>query len=128
MDCNPTQTPAATQRLTKTEDHERESDKAQLSDYRKLIGSLRWLADATRPDISYAVGQVSRYVQDPGPDHWLAAKRILRYLKGTVEYGLCYRRSTDGLRVQGYSDADWAGDTDDRRSYLFPLRKSGCQP
>ena len=52
--------------------------------YRELIGKLIYLAVATRPDISYAIGVLCRFVENPGPEHWGAAKRVLRYLKGTI--------------------------------------------
>ena len=83
-------------------------------EFRKLIGSLLYLT-ATRPDIVYAVTLCARYQSDPKESHLMAAKRILRYIKGTVNYGLHYGR-TDGLALYGFTDADWAGDVDDRRS------------
>ncbi|GMP50698.1 hypothetical protein CsSME_00017211 [Camellia sinensis var. sinensis] len=76
----------------------------------------------TRPDICYAVGLVSRYQSNPGPAHWKAVKRILRYLKGTADYTLCYQSSD--LHLVGYCDADWGGDLDERKStsgYAFML-------
>ena len=60
--------------------------------YRELIGCLLWISMGTRPDISYAVNQCARYSSDPKPDHWTACLRILRYLKGTSDYGLHYHR------------------------------------
>lgn len=90
--------------------------------YRSLVGSLIY-ATITRPDISYAVGLVSQFMQDPRESHWKAAKRILRYLKGTVNYGLKYNSGGD-LVLQGWCDADWASDIDSRRSisgYVFSL-------
>ena len=72
-------------------------------------------AIATRPDIAQAVGVVSKFCANPTQSHFTAAKRILRYLKGTVSLGLSYKKCADGL-LTGYSDADWAGDVDDRHS------------
>ena len=60
--------------------------------YRELIGCLLWVSMGTRPDISYAVDQCARYSSDPKPEHWSACLRILRYLKGTSEYGIHYHR------------------------------------
>ena len=94
--------------------------------YMSAVGSLMYAMVGTRPDIAFAVGAVSRYASNPGDEHWRAVKRILRYLKGTAEKGLLFSGSTTsvGVNVIGYSDADWAGCHDDRRSttgYLFQL-------
>ncbi|XP_042006058.1 secreted RxLR effector protein 161-like [Salvia splendens] len=73
------------------------------------------------PDILYATGLVSRYMENPTTSHFKAAKRILRYLRGTIDYGLFYSQSND-YKLVGYSDSDWAGDNDDRKStsgYVF---------
>ncbi|XP_075098864.1 secreted RxLR effector protein 161-like [Nicotiana tabacum] len=77
----------------------------------------------TRPDICQAVSLVSRYQTNPGLAHWQEVKRIMRYLKGTVDYALCYQCGKD-LRLVGYSDADHGGDLDERKStsgYVFLL-------
>lgn len=68
----------------------------------------------TRPDIAYAVGVVSRFLANPGKEHWAAVKWILRYLRGTTNRCLCFGNEKPIL--QGYTDADWAGDTDSRKS------------
>jgi transposase InsO family protein len=81
--------------------------------YRELVGALLYLSTRTRPDLSYAVGQLCRFMSNPGNQHWAAAKRILRYLKGTMRLGIKYQGSNS---VTGYSDSDWAGDSDQRRS------------
>lgn len=77
----------------------------------------------TRPDIAYVVGLLGRYQSNPGIEHWKAVKKVLRYLQGTKDYMLTYRR-TDNLEVIGYSDSDYAGCKDTRKStsgYLFML-------
>ena len=84
--------------------------------YRELIGSLIYLANATRPDIAFAASTLSRFCSNPGREHWLFAKRILRYLKMTSDYGITYVKSDEKLKA--FSDSDWAGDIDDRRSCL----------
>eukprot|EP00733_Pompholyxophrys_punicea_P000254 Pompholyxophrys_punicea_v1_NODE_55_length_4195_cov_3.523671.p1 type:complete len:835 gc:universal NODE_55_length_4195_cov_3.523671:1568-4072(+) len=87
--------------------------------YRSLVGSLLYLAMGTRMDIAYAVGVASRALEKPTQAHWELAKRILRYLKGTIDYGI--RFLVDG-NLFGYCDSDWAGDKNTRRStsgYLF---------
>lgn len=82
--------------------------------YRRLIGALQYITH-TRPDISYIVNKLSQFLQAPTENHWQAGKRILRYLKGTKHLGLQLYKSTN-LSLQGYSDADWACDSADRKS------------
>ncbi|XP_042445550.1 secreted RxLR effector protein 161-like [Zingiber officinale] len=90
--------------------------------YQQLVGSLIYLT-LTRPDISYAVSVISRYMQNPKKPHLEAARRILRYVKSTTDYGLLYKRN-ENCKLVGYCDADYAGDCDTRRSttgYVFKL-------
>ncbi|KAG5869923.1 hypothetical protein JTB14_035638 [Gonioctena quinquepunctata] len=82
--------------------------------YRKVIGSLMYLACTSRPDIMYAVSYLSRFLDKPNQDLWTAGKRILRYLKNTIETGLFYKQGEGSLGA--FSDADWAGDKSDRKS------------
>lgn len=86
--------------------------------YREAVGSLLYASQGTRPDISFAVGCVSRYMENPGREHWTAVKRIFRYLKGTLNVGLQFNRDISGKfeGCHGYCDADWANDSDTRRS------------
>ena len=91
--------------------------------YQSAIGSLLYLSIRTRPDIAYAVSNVARFCFKPTMEHWKSIKHIIRYLNGTRNYGLLYDKEkvTDFI---GYSDADWAGDLNDRRStsgYVFKL-------
>ena len=83
--------------------------------YQSIIGGLMYAATATRPDISYSVSMLSKFNSSPSEAHLTAAKRIIRYLKGTVNLGLKYCKSEEGQLI-GYADADWAGDLDDRHS------------
>lgn len=83
--------------------------------YRCIVGSLRFLTH-TRPDISYAVGVVSHFMEKPTIKHQLAVKHILRYVQGTIEYGLEYEKSGSKRVITGYSDSDLARDVVDRRS------------
>lgn len=83
--------------------------------YQSMVGSLLYVATATRPDISQAVGVVSKFNSNPTEAHLTAVKRILRYLKGSLDVVLTYKKSEDG-QVVGYSDSDYAGDPDDRHS------------
>ncbi|KAG6486751.1 hypothetical protein ZIOFF_055330 [Zingiber officinale] len=91
-----------------------EEEKVDPTFFKSLIGSLRYLT-CTRPDILYAVGLVSRYMEDPTTTHLKIAKRILRYIKGTIYFGLLYSTSNH-FKLEGYSDSDWGGDIDDRKS------------
>ena len=91
--------------------------------FREAVGALMHLTTATRPDIAYAVSDVSRFMENPQEEHWVAVKRIFGYLQGTKTYGICYK-SSDKIDFRGYSDADWAGDLADRKSasgYAFML-------
>jgi hypothetical protein len=93
--------------------------------YRELIGSLMYAAISTRPEIMYPVQALSQHLVDPGETHWIAAKRVLRYLKGTMNSTLTYSWS-DKARVAplGHSDTDWGPNVDDRRSvsgYVYTL-------
>ena len=82
--------------------------------YSELVGSLLYLSVCTRPDISQAVGVLARHMAKPSMEHWTAAKAVLRYIAGTLDCGITFRQSNTA--VAGYSDADYAGDTDTRRS------------
>ena len=87
----------------------------------QLIGSLIFLCN-TRPDICFAVSVVSRFSNKPKETHWKAALRILKYIVGTLDYGVFYKPTVDEL--SGYSDSNWAGDTDSRKSvsgYCFSI-------
>ena len=83
--------------------------------YSELIGGLLYLSVCTRPDIAQAVGALARYMSAPTEDHWTAAKSVVRYLAGTVAYGINYGGG-GATGVYGYCDSDYAGDIDTRRS------------
>ena len=82
--------------------------------YKRLVGSLVYLT-VTRPDISYAIHQVSQYLSAPRSTHYAAILRIFRYLNGTFFHGLFYSTQSP-LILRAFSDANWAGDPTDRRS------------
>lgn len=79
-----------------------------------MVHALQYLT-LTRPDLSFAVNKVCQFLHAPTTQHWSAVKRIIRYLKGTLTMGLKLRRSSSTL-ASAFSDADWAGCIDDRRS------------
>lgn len=102
--------------LTKNMKPQTEEERTDMENkpYRELIGGLIYLANATRPDLAFASSALSRFRADPGPMHWKLAKRMLRYLRETMEYGITYTKNNKMLYA--YVDSDWAGDVDDRKS------------
>src|SRR5579871_1080763 len=103
-------------KLTTLREHEKI---VNAEEYRSIVGALNYATMLTRPDIATAVGIVARYMQKPGRLHWLALKRIMKYLKGTVDYGLVFYQgdiANDKITIEAYCDADWAGNLDDRKS------------
>ena len=85
------------------------------------------MSTTTRPDVAAAVGVVSQYMSRPSKDHWICVKSVLRYLKGTLKYGLKFSALEEEPNFFGYSDADLAGDIDTQRStsgYVFQIRSS----
>ena len=112
VECNPTNTPMEAQLKLKKEGGER-SVHATL--YRSIIRSLRYLLH-TRPDMAYSVHILSRYMVNPTSDHWIASKRVLRYLKGTIDFSLINGKGAKDLNVIVYSNSDFTGDVEDRKS------------
>jgi hypothetical protein len=95
---------------------------AEVKWYQRAVGSLMYAMLGTRPDIAYAVSVVSRYAAKPTPTHKAAVTRILRYLRKTIDYALVFKGELAVLT--GYSDSDWAGDYDTRKStsgYVFSV-------
>lgn len=97
------------------------------TEYMSIVGSLLYASMVCRPDITFSVQVLSRHFQSCGPEHLTAAKRVLKYLKGTMDKGIIYQGGTtdrigNSTSLMGYSDSDWASDTDTRRSttgYVF---------
>jgi hypothetical protein len=117
-DCNPVPIPHApgvhlSKELCPSNEEERKF--MQSKPYAELVGSLNWAATMSRPDIAQVVSKLCRFISDPGPKHWSAAKHVLKYLKGSKSYGLFYK-SEGQEELSGYHDSDWAGDKDTRRS------------
>uniref|UniRef100_A0A8D8T0A7 Copia protein n=1 Tax=Cacopsylla melanoneura TaxID=428564 RepID=A0A8D8T0A7_9HEMI len=92
-------------------------DEMELVDvpYRELIGSLLYVSMGSRPDITYAVSYLSRYLDKPNNKVWVAAKRVLRYLRATQSMSMVYEK-TENMQLIGYSDSDWAADPTNRKS------------
>jgi hypothetical protein len=117
-ECEPAPTPYDPSKLLKKN---RRICRDQLR-YSQIIDSLMYLASALWPDISFVVSKLSRFVSNPGDDHWHALERVLRYLKGTMSLGIRYT----GYRtiLEGYCDANWISDADEiyvTSGYVFSL-------
>ncbi|XP_028206303.1 uncharacterized protein LOC114389761 [Glycine soja] len=110
-ECKPSTTPMNQKEKFSNED---EAEKVDKKLYRSLIECLMYLI-ATMPDITYAVSLLSRYMHCASEIHFKAAKRILRYTKGTIGYGVKFQPVKD-FSLYGYSDSDWAGSNDDMKN------------
>jgi hypothetical protein len=123
-DCSPSVAPIMKgDRFSLNQCPKNDLEKEQMKNipYASAVGSLMYAQVYTRPDIAFVVGMLGRYQSNPGLDHWRAAKKVMRYLQGTKDYMLMYRR-TNNLEVIGYSDSDFAGCIDSRKStsgYIF---------
>lgn len=117
--CHTAQTPLPVNTILRSGTAEEIADAAGLP-YQSLIGCLQWLSNLTRPDISHAVSQLSRFNTNWTTDHWIMAKHVLRYLKGSMELGVTFGGTPAPLTV--YSDADFSQCPETRRSvtgYIF---------
>ena len=98
-----------------------EREQVENIPYASAVRSIMYAYVCTRPDIAFVVGMLDRYQSNPGMDHWRATNKVLRYLKKAKDYMLMYRR-TDELEVIDYSDSNFAGYVDYRKStsgYIF---------
>ena len=113
INCKPAPTPlSVSEKLSRFE-----GDLLSTEDstrYRSIVGALQYLT-LTRPDLAFAVNKVCQFLHAPTTVHWTAVKRILRYVKGTCDVGLSLQKMNTFL-LSAFSDADWAGSVDDRRS------------
>ena len=111
MGCNTTSTPMNVGEALRAEDG---TGKASSRHFRSIVGGLNYLSN-TRPDITHSISVVSRFMHNPSLHHLGAAKRILRYVAGTLDYGVWYN-NVDNFRLYGFTDSDYAGSLDDRKS------------
>ena len=124
LDCKSMSTPMVSN-LKKLHASDSGSDLVDPTMYRQLIGSLMYLMH-TRPDICFVVNDVSQFMSEPRQRHWVVAKHVLRYLRGSIAFGLKYT-SSSGVLLHGYVDSDWAGSSVDQKStldYYFNLGSS----
>jgi histone deacetylase 1/2 len=113
LKCKPSATPLSTsEKLSKYEGNT--LDQGDSTRYRSIVGGLQYLT-LTRPDLAFSVNKVCQFLHSPTTVHWTTVKGILRYIMYTLDIGLRIRKSNSTL-VCGFSDADWAGSIDDRRS------------
>ncbi|KAL5580971.1 hypothetical protein UlMin_013413 [Ulmus minor] len=95
--------------------------------YSSAVGSVMFSMVSSRPDLSYAISILSRFMSDPKKEHWEAMKWLIRYIKGSTNLGLIYKKDGNRIWLDGYTDSDYAGDRDRRRSktsYFFTI--IGC--
>jgi len=102
------------------------SSSVDSTEYCKVIGALQYLSP-TRPDISFAVNKLSQFMHHPTQIHWTATKRLLRYLKNTIFHGVTISKTSSNM-LTCFSDADWAGNLDDRKSTSAYLLFLGTTP
>lgn len=112
-DCKCVTTPMESKLQLKSDSNNNQSTS---NPYRELIGCLMYVTLTTRPDLSAATNYFSRFQSDPSDEHFVHAKRILRYIKGTLDLKLKYIKDDTASLLHGYADADWAGDENDRKS------------
>jgi hypothetical protein len=118
-DCNPIGTPmdpGAHLSSTMSPQSPEELKAMQDVPYLSAVGTLQYLATSTRPDISFAVGVLARFNQNPGIEHWKAVKHLFRYLKGSLDYKLVYAPTDSSQLFTTYTDADHGGNPDNGRS------------
>jgi len=127
LDCNPVSTPMdSSVMLIPAADGDRDG-LADVKEYQQIVGELQFASLVARPDISCGVGTLARFNVNPTSTHLAAAKRVLRYLKGTADLGIVY--SPPPGEASAFSDADWAGDRETRRSrtgYVVMINKGAA--
>ena len=127
-DCKPRATPCdLSWNRVSEESEDNIDDPADEKLYRSIVGSLIYAMSATRPDICFVVTHLSQFMSRPKKSHLCMAKHVLRYLRGTINYGLTYKKNDTHLNLNGFCDADW-GSSQDRRSitgYTFHLFQNG---
>lgn len=102
------------------------SNLTNATSYRQLVGSLQYLA-MIRPDISFAVNKLAKFMHSPIETHWSHLKRVMQYLKGTLHHGLLLNKNTK-LEINTYSDADQGGNADDKTSTIGYIVFLGSSP
>jgi hypothetical protein len=131
--CNKATTPLPDEQLTfdmcpKTDDERRELAQHPYNKYCAIVGKCMYLSTCTRPDISFAVRELARYMSNYGMKHYKAAKHLLRYLKGTMSRGIIYGDVENAIPIfRSFADSDW-GTSDNRRSISGYIIECGGGP
>ena len=107
---------AGGQKLVKDVDQDGNILEAYNAPFRQLIGSIMYAAIGTRADIAFSFNQLSQFLQSPSKEHWMCAKRVLRYLRGTLDTGIVFSASCRSNHLVAYSDASWASEVESRKS------------
>lgn len=122
-DCKPVSTPIENRLRLQRGDESKRTNKP----YRELVGCLVYVTLTTRPDLSAAVNYYSQFQSCPTDEHWGHLKRVLRYIRGTLDLGIQFEGDDNAPIIEAYSDADWGNDTTDRRSLTgYVFRVYGC--
>ncbi len=119
---NPVNTPMK-KSISLSQREERDASPLEKERYQGMTGSIMFFMVETRPDIAFATSFVSRFAKNPSHQHTEAVKTIFKYLKGSKHRGITYRGDEE-LKIEGYSDSDWAGDKESRKStsgFIFML-------
>ena len=127
-DCKPRSTPCEMNPSHKMTDDSEPLDESNLKRYRQMVGSLIYIMTSTRPDIAYTVTKLSQFMSCATQYHMTMTKHILRYLKGTIDDKLIFTKSDKPFEIVGFSDSDWAGSIEDRKSitgYSFRMCDNG---
>ena len=120
-DSRPVSTPMESS--SKIDLNDESSEPAKDVPYRHAVGSIMYLMIGTRPDLAFAIRKLSQYLEQPLQSHWIAVKRVFRYIAGTRHYGILFH-GNKGINLIGYTDSDWAGCRETRKStsgYVFSL-------
>lgn len=123
IECKPASTPLAVGAYLSAEQAPKDDEERKYMEsipYQEAVGRINWIRTTLRPDLSHAVRVLAQQMANPGPAHWSALKRTLRYLKGTMTHGLLYSGPADKVphnpQLFAYTDADWGGDVDSKKS------------
>ncbi|CAM8928804.1 unnamed protein product [Rhodiola kirilowii] len=119
LDCKPVQVPLAPHFiLSKSQSPKSDVEFAKMEQvpYANAIRSVMYAMISSRPDLSYVISLLSRFMSNPGPEHWLALKHVFAYIRSTLDVGLCYKKRLNEFKLTGYVDADFGGDRDTRKS------------
>ena len=129
-DCKPKITPCEVN-LQVYDDHHQDSSSDKTQDtrrYREIVGSLVYAMTCSRPDLAWIVTKLSQHLNNPTEADWITIKHVLRYIKGSLNHKLVFKKSKDSLEAIGYSDSDWASSKENRKSttgFCFTLNSEG---